>query len=429
MRTSDNSFDENVAFHVERKWNMGKSLTGKELGQGISQRKDGRYQARFTNRFGKRQTIYGQTANEVRQKLRTEQYEDEKCINIVSSDMTLDEWFDIWRETCKTNCRNTTRQTYKVAYNRIKASLGWRDLSSLNLIVMQQAINELKSDASRKDTKKLLVDMLNKAVDSDLLHKNAAKQINTIVSKDNRPEEPRVLTIEETDLFLEAASHYRYFNVFCLALETGMRIGELAGLKWSDIDFINRTIYVHRTLVYIKSDDENSPNYNKCGFEFHEPKTDKGRRKIPMTAKAYQLLKKQLLWKRGIEAKGYKPSEDYEDMVFTTTKNTPISPRDTTVVMKFITERIRQKRPDFEPITPHTLRHTFATRCIERGMNPKTLQIILGHSTIQLTLNLYCHVTDDMLISEMSKFEEGAKTEIWTSNVATRPIKGVGVAL
>lgn len=170
---------------------MGKSLTEKELGQGISQRKDGRYQVRFTNRFGKRQTIYGQTVNEVRQKLRTEQYEDEKQIKVVSSDMTLDEWFEIWMETCKNNCRDTTRQTYKVTYNRIKASLGWRKLSGLNLIVMQQAINELKLDASRKDTKKLLVDMLNRAVDSDLIHKNVAKQINTVVSKDSKQEEPR----------------------------------------------------------------------------------------------------------------------------------------------------------------------------------------------------------------------------------------------
>lgn len=84
---------------------MGKSLTGKELGQGITQRKDGRYQARFTNRFGKRQTIYGKTINEIRQKLRTEQYENEKQINVVSSDMTLDEWFEIWMNTCKNNCR------------------------------------------------------------------------------------------------------------------------------------------------------------------------------------------------------------------------------------------------------------------------------------------------------------------------------------
>ena len=65
--------------------------------------------------------------------------------------------------------------------------------------------------------------------------------------------------------------------------------------------------------------------------------------KIPMTLKAYQILKRQLLWKRGVEAKGYKASEGFEDLVFTTTKNTPISPRDTTVVMKYIFKRIALK--------------------------------------------------------------------------------------
>lgn len=78
----------------------------------------------------------------------------------------------------------------------------------------------------------------------------------------------------------------RCCNEFSIALETGMRIGEIIGLKWSDIDFANWMIYINCTLVYIKSDDENSPNYNKWGFEFHEPKTDKGRRKIPITLKA-----------------------------------------------------------------------------------------------------------------------------------------------
>ena len=163
-----------------------------------------------------------------------------------------------------------------------------------------------------------------------------------------------------------------------------MRIGEIIGLKWSDIDFLNQTIYVNRTLVYIKSDDKDSPNFDKWGFEFHEPKTDKGRRKISMTLKAYQILKKQLLWKRSIEAQ-------------------------------------------FKPLSPHTLRHTFVTRCIERGMNPKTLQIILGHSTIQLTMNLYCHVTDDMLISEMSKFENGARTETCTSHAKACSVTGVAL--
>ena len=387
---------------------MGKSLAGKELGKGISQRKDGRYQARFTNRFGMRQTIYGQTVNEVCQKLRKAQYEDETQINIVNSDMTLNEWFEIWISTCKSNCRDSSRETYRTSYNRIKDSLGWRKLSRLNLIIMQQAFNELKSDASRKETKKILVDMFDKAVLSDLLQKNIAKQINAIQEADEDFEEPRVLTFEETDLFMEVASRYRYFNEFCLALETGMRIGEILGLKISDLDFKNRTIYVNRTLVYSRCDDKDDPMYGKHRFNFHPPKSVKGKRKVYMTEKAYHILKKQIKKKRIIDGKGKKALKGFEDLIFTTRNNTPISPRDTTAVMTLISKKIMLKNPDFQPLTPHTLRHTFATRCIESGVNPKSLQIILGHSTIQITLNLYCHVTDDTLVSEMSKFENQA---------------------
>ena len=129
---------------------MGKSLNGKELGNGISQRKDGLYQARFINRFGKRQTIYAKTLNEVRHKLRTEQYNDEKAINVVDKNMTLNEWFDIWLSTCKKNCRSSTKGSYITHYKRIQEELGWRKLTSLNLIVMQEAFNKLKTFACKE---------------------------------------------------------------------------------------------------------------------------------------------------------------------------------------------------------------------------------------------------------------------------------------
>ena len=91
---------------------MGKSLNGKELGKGISQRKDGLYQARFVNRFGKRETICAKTLNEIRHQLKIEQYEDENMLNVISKEMTLDEWYEIWMNTCKKNCRNSTKEIY-----------------------------------------------------------------------------------------------------------------------------------------------------------------------------------------------------------------------------------------------------------------------------------------------------------------------------
>lgn len=394
---------------------MGKSLAGKELGQGISQRADGRYQARFTNRFGKRQTIYAKTLHEIRQRLRNEQYEDEKKLNVVSNDMTLDEWYQIWMETCKQSCRDTTRNSYAVSYKRIQPLLGWRKLSAINLIIMQQAFNELKSDASRIDSRRILVDMYNKAIDADLVTKNIALQVNPIVAKDGNTEEARVLTEAETELFLDVSAKNRYRNVYALALETGMRIGELLGLKWSDVDFKKRVIYVRRTMVYDKCTDKESPNCGKFTHDFHDPKTEKGKRKIPMTERAYQILQQQKCWKDELERKGYiVPDPKFEGLVFTTRRNTPISPREPAASMQKLSKKLKERDDSFEPLTPHTLRHTFATRCIERGMNPKTLQVILGHSTIHVTLNLYCHVTDDTLESEMRKFEFGP--ELMASN-------------
>lgn len=163
---------------------MGKSLKGKELGKNISQRKDGRYQARFVNRFGQRQTIYAKTLNEIRSRLREEQYNDVKEVNVVSNNVTLDEWFKIWLETCKKGCRASTKETYTVHYKRIQQDLGWRKITTLNLVVMQDAINKLCSDNARKNSKKILVDMLDKAVDTNLLVKNMAKQINPIITKE-----------------------------------------------------------------------------------------------------------------------------------------------------------------------------------------------------------------------------------------------------
>lgn len=253
---------------------MGKSLNGKELGKGITQRKsDGLYQGRFVNRFGKTQTIYAKTLNELRLRLRTEQYEAEKAINVVTKDITLDEWCEIWLDTCKKNCRNSTKESYAIHYRRIQKELGWRKLTSLNLIVVQNAINALDSDNERKNSKKILSDMLEKAIDAALLQKNVAKQVNTVITKEVKKER-RVLTIKETELFLEKAQNSFYYNLYVLALETGMRIGELCGLKWDDVDFEKKVLYVRQTLCYFSRE-------GKYVFEMHDTKTKNGRRTIP----------------------------------------------------------------------------------------------------------------------------------------------------
>ena len=377
---------------------MGKSLNGKELGKGISQRKDGLYQARFVNRFGKRQTIYAKTLNEIRHLLRTEQYEDDKMLNVINDDMTLDEWYEIWMNTCKKNCRNSTKETYASHYRRVQKQLGWMKLTKLNLIVIQQVFNELRSDNERKNSKKILVDMLEKAIDADLLVKNVAKQINTKVSKEEKKER-RVLTIKETELFLKEAEQSCYYNLFIVALDTGLRIGEIMALTWSDVDLKKRVLHVRHTLCYFRKD-------GKYIFEWHDTKTKNGRRDIPLTQRAYEALRRQRAKKLQIELKGLKAPEGFENLVFVTKNNRPTQQFIVEEGISACVHRIQKEHPDFEMFSPHCFRHTFATRAIENGMQPKTLQAILGHGSLQMTMDLYCHVTDDTIFDAMKLMEK-----------------------
>lgn len=381
---------------------MGKSLNGKELGKGISQRKqDGLYVARFTNRFGKRQVIYDKTYNGVQKKMREAMFDDEKSVNVVNTKMTLDEWYKIWMETCKKNCRNNTKETYARHYKRVQEELGWRKLNNLSLVVMQNAINNLKTDNQRKESKKILVDMLEKALASDLIIKNVAKQINTkLTNEEKKPR--RVLTVEEERIFLEEAQESYYYNLYVVALETGMRIGELTGLQWEDVDFNNKVIHVRHSLTYFSNAEK------KYVFEMHPTKTNKGLRDIPLSQNAANALRQQHFIKQKMINNGREPLEGFENLVFATKNNRPSTQFLVSESIDAILQRIHKKYPEmeFEHFTPHCLRHTFATRCLEANVPLKTVSSLLGHSQLQLTTDLYMHVTQDSLVKGMEQFEQ-----------------------
>lgn len=374
---------------------MGKSLKGKELGKGITQRKDGLYQARFVNRFGKRQTIYAKTYNDITKKLRDSQYEDEKQLNIVNSNMTLDEWYVVWLETCKMNCRDTTKRTYKIQYNRLREELGWRKLKDLNLVVIQKAFNHLKTDSSRRDCKAVLVDILNRAAEADLLNKNAALSVNTKIERKEAVEK-RVLTTEEIKLLYQSSKGSQLYPFFVVALNTGMRIGEILGLTWDCVDFDNNMLRVEKTLCHL-------PNNGNAIYEFHPPKSKAGKRNIPMSKQVKEVLQEQKAWHDGILTR-FQPQAGFENLVFTSKTNHPLNASNIRTAILYLVDRINEVNPaeKFERFTPHCLRHTFATNCIAKGMRPKTLQKLLGHNSLQMTMDLYCHVLDETLKEEMA---------------------------
>ena len=240
--------------------------------------------------------------------------------------------------------------------------------------------------------------MLDKAIDSDLLIKNAAKQVNTVISKEEKKER-RVLTVSEAELFLSKATDTFYCNLYVLALETGMRIGELMGLQWADIDFDKKVLRVRRSLCYFRKD-------GKYVFEWHDTKTHNSKRTIPLTSRALAALKQQRIMRQKILLQhAADPQDEYKDLVFVTRNNRPTQQFIIQECMDVTTRQIQKEHSEFERFSPHCFRHTFAARAIENGMQPKSLQKILGHGSLQLTMDLYCHVTEDTLFEAMELME------------------------
>lgn len=138
----------------------------------------------------------------------------------------------------------------------------------------------------------------------------------------------------------------------------------------------------------------------------HDTKTVNGKRTIPLTAKAIWALKMQKKQKQEIVLKGKVAPQEYKNLVFVTRNNQLTQLFLIRESMRLIIGKIQQEDESFKPFTPHTFRHTFATRAIESGVTPKTLQKLLGYGTLQMTMDLYCHVTEDTLFEEMQKLEK-----------------------
>lgn len=146
-------------------------------------------------------------------------------------------------------------------------------------------------------------------------------------------------------------------------------------------------------------------------YEFHESKTKAGFRTIPMLKETYDALLWQLDRKNHIESM-FEPREGFEDLVFTSKMNQPLNAANVKASINYLVDKINRVHPEqfFEHLTPHGLRHTFATNCIERGMKPKTLQKILGHNSLQMTMDYrYCQVREETLQEEMVFFEKWCK--------------------
>lgn len=373
---------------------MGKDLRGKELGVGISQRKDGMYTGRFTTKSGRRKQKYFHKLQECRAWMADAQFEDEHGDVFFSDSPTVDAWFDYWINEVKgKSIRPRTIDSYKDRWKiAISPIIGEMELKEVKPIHCQKVLNELNENHTVsyiKDTRILLSASLDCAVENGFISKNP-------VTKSVRPtgglpsKEVTALTLEEQRKFLIAAQRSENHYLYALALQTGLRFGEISALTWDDIDFKNKILRVNKTATKIKG----------VGIVIGEPKTEAGNREIPLTEEAIKILKIQ---KEKDMNKEFVHME-CANLVFINRQGRYVSCSACFQGIKYVCQNAR-----IRTISMHVLRHTFATRCIESGMRPKTLQSILGHKKLETTMDLYVHVTEDFKMAEMEAIEEKLK--------------------
>ena len=385
---------------------LGKDLKGKELGQGIIQKKNGRYEARYVDRFGKRVSISGRDLKDVKKRYNEAIYENDKQIN-VKDNITLDEWYKKWMNVYKFDIirENTKRHYNNVYYKHISPSLGNFQLGSITQYQIKKLIKELKSGGYQYETcnkvKILLVDIFNKAMINEYVRNNPAKGISL---KRDEEKNVRVLSQDEQTVFFDCCKGTFYDNLFVTAVSTGMRIGELAALRWTDVDWDSRVIHITRTLVYQKYESDSQKEYH-----FEKPKTRTSLRDIPINRQCEIALKKQFVQKSVVAAKQpitKKIDDKYADLLFTSKFNTPLNSQIVCQAINKIIEEVNLTKDyldEIEPFSAHCFRHTFATRCFEAGIAPKTVQAYLGHASLQMTMDLYTSVMPKQTETEMDK--------------------------
>lgn len=388
-------------------------MAEKRLPKGIGIRPDGRYQARYTLN-GKRYTIYGKTQKEVEKKLRDAQYEIDHGIYAKPDRITVDAWYQAWIKEYRENIvREGTLTSYKHYYRHVGEEIGKMKLQTVNPVHIQRILNKMRGEGYSvgyiKKIKALMNLFFRQAYMNGIIAVNPVER--TVLPKGEGAENvhKRALTEQEQRKFLEYAEREKPFHaeIFYLGFSTGMRIGEITALEWSDIDFKNMEIHINGTMV------------NIAGMELHKgpAKTANSKRVVPLLPEIGRRLKRHKVDQAKLRMKlgdKWEPVKGLENLVFTSVLGRPLWRAS---VAKFIREiidvmnreeaqaaELEHRKPSvMDYFCPHAMRHTFATRALERGIPPRVVQSYLGHAEIDVTMNIYTHVTAELEKGEIEK--------------------------
>ena len=397
-------------FEFTKGWQiMGKDLKGKELGKGLSQRPDGRYIAR-AKVDGKSITLYGWNASQLKKDLAAA-IDGVRKSNIIPevehNTITLNEWFEVWYSKYKApTLKDGGSPSYKRKFvNYYGVRLGTKPLTEIKQLHVQTAIADMLEAGRTSKSVREATGILQNCVEAAIA--NGYMKINPVIGvviPKCEVVERRVLTVEEQNVFLNYLRESKswYEEMYNFMLLTGMRIGEVGGLQWNDIDFSRKFIYVKRTLSYQYEN-------GKKIMKLTSPKTDNSVRAIPFFGETKEVLirqKEKVEMRRKELGDRWRQPNELGDLVFFTSMGSPIGRYSIESDMRYITEQINaiyqgearytgEIPKKFERLHPHALRHTFATRCFEKGLTPRTVQEIMGHANYNTTVS-YTHVLDDI---------------------------------
>lgn len=312
----------------------------------------------------------------------------DKGVYFEPSDITFREYLDYWLENyAKINTAVRTYENYSyIISQHLKPSLGNIKLSKLQPSHLQEYYSKKLDDGkieggglspqSVKHHHRLINKVLKDAVKWQFIIRNVAEAVSPPKTKKI---EMQTWNNEQVKTFLEVSKESRYYLIYLTAINTGMRRGEVLGLRWQDIDFENNILYVRQSLQEVK----------KVGLTFKEPKSGKSRSITitPSLTKEFKKLYKQQLEEKLLLGREY----DDLDLVFAQKNGRPIQP----------TEMARNYRKMVDKsglpyIRFHDLRHTHATLLLQQGVHPKVVSERLGHSTIGITMDTYTHVLPNM---------------------------------
>lgn len=368
----------------------------------IRKRKDGKWLVTFPTGLykenGKRDLIYKYCATQAEAVEALRQLQSEKAMGVCHSKAAVKtgDWINTWIEKHKApKLAPSTLTSYRNNFRvHIKPYVGEVALKELTTYHIQKMLDSMVGSLSLfVKVYNVIHGALEKAVELGMIPRNPCKGV-AFPAEDK--EDMRVLTQEEQQRFIEALDGEYYRVMLLTYLYTGMRAGECIPLQWKDVDLSKRTIRVNKKAILHHDFSKHSAKQEVQDF----CKTKSSKRTVAITAGLAAILaehKEEM--KKRVAALGLEWSED--SLVFWNTRNKIVQYGN----LKESLNKIYRKA-GIENATMHTLRHTYATRCFEAGVDIKAISEQLGHANVKTTYNIYVHLLEDTKVKEIDKLSE-----------------------